>query len=299
MRTLPPAITSRTNARVKALRASLNGEAAGAGDLLGVEGLHLIGELHKAGHSFETVYVRDDSESLLEQGWPSKLRAAQWAVLSRDVFDSAVTTATPQGLAATWMVREPTPPLEAPALTLVLENLQDPGNVGTLLRSAEAFGAGQVLLTPGSASQWSPKVVRSSAGSVFRVPVVRGALPELLQGLRARGVRIFAAVGSFMGAHVLAAPHGVLTARQPDAAGGNGYPASLSMHTDFTSPCAILIGNEGAGLSDEARQLADEQVQIPCQTESLNAAVAGSVLLYEVQRQLPLRVWARQKGLRP
>ena len=300
MPSLSVPITSRTNARVKALRTSLSGDAAKAGDLLGVEGLHLIGELHQAGHSFEAVYLREGSESLLEQGWPAKIRAAHWLLLRRDVFDSSVNTVSPQGIAAVWRIREPEKSSAAFGTVLVLENLQDPGNIGTLIRSAEAFGAGCVMVTPGTASQWNPKVVRSSAGSVFRIPVLRAPLTELAGDLRSAGVRLFAAVGRFIGAPAIDSPNGVLLGRQTDHNGPIGYPASFCFDTDFLPPCAILIGNEGAGLSDNARQLADEQVQIPCAgVESLNAAIAGSVLLYEVQRQIPLRLWARQKGLRP
>ena len=79
---------------------------------------------------------------------------------------------------------------------------------------------------------------------------------------------------------------------------GCSWPGELSYDTDFLPPWAILIGNEGAGLSDEALASADEQVQIPCAAESLNAAVAGSILLYEAMRQLPLRTWAQSHGLR-
>ena len=115
---------------------------------------------------------------------------------------------------------------------------------------------------------------------------------------------------------LMAAPHGVLTGRRlnrdlpggpfyPEVPSGvedskaEGYATSLSYDTDFLEPCAILIGNEGAGLTPEARRLADEEVLIPCGVESLNAAVAGSVLMYEVMRQRVLRAWARKQGLRP
>ena len=297
---LPPPITSRSNARVKELRQSLSGQARRTGDLLGVEGLHLVGELHKSGHSFETLYLREGGESVIEVGWPANLRTQQWLVLSRDVFDSSVTTATPQGIAATWAIREPAPASLSPGIVLVLEDLQDPGNLGTLIRSAEAFGVGAVMVTPATANQWNPKVVRSSAGSVFRMPLVREPLQEIVAALRGKSVHIFAAVGSFIGEHVMAARHGVLTGRQPgDLSLRNGYPASRSQDTDFLQPCAILIGNEGAGLSSAARAFADEQVQIPCNAESLNAAVAGSVLMYEAMRQTTLRSWAREQGLRP
>jgi RNA methyltransferase, TrmH family len=308
---LPPPITSRTNARVKSLRASLSGKPSQPGDLLGVEGSHLITELHKSGQSFDTMFIREGSESILQTGWPKDIRAANWAVLSRDVFDSAMTTASPQGIAATWIIREPAADTKHPTNVLILEDLQDPGNLGTLIRSAVSFGFGCVMVTPGTASQWNPKVVRSSAGSVFRMPVQRAPIKKITSNLHNDGVRIFAAVASFETPFTIAAPHGVLTGRRADTPGSggyidhglpsspDGYAASFAEDTDFVQPCAILIGNEGAGLSREARALADEQVMIPCNWESLNAAVAGSVLMYEVSRQIKLRFWAKKQGLRP
>ena len=319
---LPPPITSRTNARVKALRAALSGEARGPGDLLGLEGPNLIREAHARGLSFETAYLREGSEATFYEAarWGETLRTKEWAVLSAGVFDSAVSTRAPQGVAATWVIEEPKP-TEGWYTGLVLENIQDPGNLGTLIRSAAAFGMGNVMITPDCVNHWNPKVVRAAAGALFSTRVLRLPLARIGEELQARGVRLFAAVAGFLtgpgdGTAIMAAPHGVLTGRRnnyeaekprynyppdQDAKEGratDGYPASLSYDTDFLEPCAILIGNEAAGLSQEARRLADEQVQIPCSVESLNAAVAGSVLMYEVMRQRILRQWARQQGLR-
>src|SRR5579875_2638622 len=134
---LPPPITSRSNARVKALRAALSGKPSKPGDLLGLEGERLIREAHMWGHSFETVYLREGDEALDSGGgWRKELKTDNWAVLSRDVFDSAVTTVTPQGIAATWAIRDPVRDRPAPSVGLIVEDLQDPGNLGTLIRSA-------------------------------------------------------------------------------------------------------------------------------------------------------------------
>ena len=177
------------------------------------------------------------------------------------------------------------------------------------------------MVTPDCVNHWNPKVVRAGAGALFSTRVLRLPLARIKEELQARGVRLFAAVSGFLsgpehGTPVMAAPHGVLTGRvnnydadgfryavgtQQDAVErdtANAYMASLSYDTDFAEPCAVMIGNEGAGLSAEARGLADEQVLIPCSVESLNAGVAGSVLMYEVMRQRTLRVWARKEGLR-
>ena len=147
-------------------------------------------------------------------------------------------------------------------LILIAAGLQDPGNMGTLVRSAEAFGATGVLATPGTVSAWNQKAMRASVGSVFRVPVVAVGLEDVAT-LKGRGVRLLAAVGT-------------------DDAG-----TTAAQDMDFTGPCAVMIGNEGAGLAAEWMEVADGRVTIPYPgaVESLNAAVAGSLLLYEVSRQ--------------
>ena len=325
---LPAPITSRTNAKVKALRAALSGKASKAGELLALEGARLVGEAHMWGHEFDTVYLREGNENLDEGGgWRKELRTDHWAVLSREVFDSAVSTVTPQGIAATWVIRDPIRDRPDPPVGLIVEDLQDPGNLGTLIRSAAAFGAGDIMVTPGTVNHWNPKVVRSAMGAIFTEKVTKLPIEEIVARLRADGVRIFAAVSGLLmgpefGYPVKAARHGVLTGRIENQDAPIGlrygvsipdrdealfdrhesrqpvYAASSSFDTDFVQPWAIMIGNEGAGLSQKARQLADEQVLIPCGVESLNAAVAGSVLMYEAMRQIPLRIWAKKQGLR-
>jgi len=257
---LPPAITSRTNARVKALRASFSGKASRPGELVGIEGENLIGEALRSGLGFETVFVREGSEAVLQQ--LASLAAEECVVLSRDVFASAVDTASPQGIAAMVVIpaEKPLVSLQDAGPVLVLEALQDPGNVGTLLRSAEAFGVPFVLMTQDCVNPWNPKVVRASAGSVFRIPVLRSSLAGVRESLPVGECTIYAAVAPHAGARSL-------------------------LDTVFAGSSAVMIGNEGAGLSAEALAIADVLVTIPCAVESLNAAVAGSTLLYEAMRQ--------------
>jgi TrmH family RNA methyltransferase len=260
--TLPPPITSRTNARVKALRAASGGDANSPGDLLAIEGENLIVEAMRSGVRFDTVFVREGSHDVLRRPALEGLDATNWAVLSKDVFAGAVDTASPQGIAA--MVR--IPELAAMAfeksagVVLVVESLQDPGNLGTLLRSAEAFGVRQVFVTQDTVNRWNPKAVRASAGSVFRVPVVRAPL---------------AAVKEFLGPFGYGLAAAVVQSRD----------ATPVMDASLIAPCALMIGNEGAGLSAAALALADVRVHIPCAVESLNAAIAGSTLMYEALRQ--------------
>ena len=260
--TLPEAITSRTNARVKTLWAAFAGKASRPGELVGIEGENLIGEAIRSGLTFDTVYVREGSDNALARPSLAGLQADHWALLSKDVFGSAVDTASPQGIAATLEIPEivPIEPSENPGVILMLEDLQDPGNMGTLLRSAEAFLVQQVFVTPSTVNPWNPKAIRASAGSVFRMPIVRCSLTEMKSWSHAFGVRMAAAV-----------------ARMKDA--------TPVMHARLLSPCALMIGNEGAGLSAAAIAMADERVNIPCAVESLNAATAGTTIMYEAFRQ--------------
>jgi RNA methyltransferase, TrmH family len=260
--TLPPPITSRTNARVKTLRASFSGKASQPGELVGIEGENLIGEALRSGLTFDTIYVREGSDDVLDSPTLAGLRAEQWVLVSKDVFASAVDTASPQGIAATLVIPsvESFDPAENPGVVLVLEDLQDPGNLGTLIRSAEAFLIRQVFVTPSTVNPWNPKAIRASAGSVFRMPIVRCPLTEVKTWSDAFGARLAAAV-----------------ARTKDA--------TPVMHARLLAPCGLMIGNEGAGLSVAALALSDERVNIPCAVESLNAATAGTTMMYEAFRQ--------------
>ena len=143
---------------------------------------------------------------------------------------------------------------------LAIAGVQDPGNLGTILRSAEAFGAGGVLLGEGTVSPFNSKVVRASAGSVFRLPITKTKLLEMLPQLRAHGLRLIAT----------------------SSHKGTPLPAAT-----LTGPLAIFIGSEGAGLSRDVLAGMDEVVAIPHtpRVESLNAGVAASIVLYEAARQ--------------
>lgn len=186
--------------------------------------------------------------------------------LTEEVFGSVVETQSPQGVAA--LLVPPVSTLEdvlrdrENALILIAAGLQDPGNLGTLVRSAEAFGASGLLTTPGAVSAWNQKALRASVGSVFRVPVVSTSLEEIV-GLKEHGIRLIAAMGA------------------------EDFGVAAAQKMDFTSACAVMIGNEGAGLAAEWIEICDARVTIPCpgNVESLNAAVAGSLLLYEASRQ--------------
>jgi TrmH family RNA methyltransferase len=251
----PRRIESRQNSRIKELRAAL---ARGVkSPHIAVEGLHLTEEAVKSGLRLHTVFVRDGNEGLLEQ---LAIGNAEVLIVTEEVFDSATLTEHPQGIAA--LVEAPRFTVEAmfhgKPLVVIAASLQDPGNLGTLVRSAEAFGATGMILLPGTVSLWNAKTLRASSGSAFRLPVVALTAEDAFAALREHGVRVFAAVAR-------------------DGAS----------EADLRGASALLIGNEGSGLPDAWIAQADARVTIPLPgaVESLNAAIAGSVLLYEAMRQ--------------
>ena len=263
-------VHSRQNTSVKALRAALQ-RPGRSGEAIGLEGVHLIQEALASGIRVDAIFVESGKERLLEELPIADIQGVTPEILSvsNDVLASVVSTESPQPLAAL---------AQAPAFTsqdifgqagstplvLVTAGLQDPGNMGTLIRSAEAFGATGIIMLPGTVSPWNPKTLRASSGSAFRLPVVPCENDALLSLLREKKVPLLAAVA---------------------------HSNTALSNPEFSLPCAILIGNEGAGLSQVWLNAADKHITIPYPgvTESLNAAVAGSVLLYEAARQRALK----------
>jgi RNA methyltransferase, TrmH family len=259
----PRRVESRQNARIKELRAGLSRGARTTHNHIAIEGLHLVQEAARSGLKLHTVFVRRGSEGLLEQlalGGELSLNGAEVLSVAEEVFLSAAMTEHPQGIAALVEAPEFTvqATLRGTPLVVIAAGLQDPGNLGALVRSAEAFGATGMILLPGTVSLWNAKTLRASSGSAFRLPVVALAADAAFAALRAEGVRIFAAVAR-------------------DGAS----------QADLRGPSALLVGNEGAGLPNAWLANADSRVTIPCPgaVESLNAAIAGSVLLYDAMRQ--------------
>jgi TrmH family RNA methyltransferase len=279
-------ITSRENKWLKIFRAALRGTGPAEGDAIGVEGPKLVEDALRAGLRAEALLVSEageasDLERILRAASESEAGIPRSRVMrtTDKLFASVAGTETPQGVAAlflqpAWEFDDVMRGAAAAdgalrgdaALVVVMAAVQDPGNVGTIVRSAEAFGATGVVTTRGSADPWSPKALRASAGSGLRFPVLRGmAIPVLLAQLRVAGVKIVAASSHWPAARSAAA----------DAV------------ADLRSPVAIFIGNEGAGLAREIENVADARISIPMRggVESLNAGVAASVVLYEAAQQ--------------
>jgi len=201
------------------------------------------------------------SESFAIDNYTDRYANMQLHIASDHVFSSISDVKQPQGLLA--VVRQRQFALDGMLTTknpllLLLEDMQDPGNLGTILRIAHGLGADGIIMSPNCADIYSPKVVRSSAGSIFHVPFATAHLPNAINALKSREIRIYAAMSD----------------------------AKHNLHQqDFRNGTAFLIGNEANGLSRDIAALADDVVSIPVQSESLNASVACGILVYETMRQ--------------
>lgn len=253
-------VASRENAAYKAMaRLVASGAERKRGGLSVLDGAHLLAAFLDSGRKPEDVLVSraglDDAEvaALVARAAPARV-----TLLSDALFKSLSTVDSPTGVIA--CVRTPegrAVPADA-GLALLLDAIQDPGNVGTLLRSAAAAGAGHVLLGPRCAFAWSPKVLRAAMGAHFALNIVEGAdLAAFLERYRGQSVAL--------------------------AAGGGTSLYDL----DLTGATAFMIGNEGEGLSEELQRAAKVRARIPMpgRVESLNAATAGSLALFECVRQ--------------
>lgn len=212
------------------------------------------------------VYVTEAFLKCADENVKEKMEHTGYEEVSEQVFLKISDTKTPQGILAvlaqqTHEREELLGGGENAPLLLLLENIQDPGNLGTILRTAEGAGATGVILSPGCADLYQPKVVRSTMGSLFRVPFYRsGDLQQEIRFLQEHKVRVYAAY----------------------LEGSERYDA-----VSYREGSAFVIGNEGNGLTKETAAAADARVRIPMagKLESLNAAVSAALLTYEAARQ--------------
>jgi TrmH family RNA methyltransferase len=273
-----PLISSRRNPLVRQLRQLHEGRSRREQGLLLVEGTHLLQEVIRLGRTPCHLLATEawmETHSQLLHALPPGCRLQR---VSDDVLQSVASTQHPDGVVAT---------LEPPAIAtgfgeglaeeagsqqgrsmgfwLVLDTIQDPGNLGTLMRTALAAGVRSLWLADG-ADPFQPKVLRASAGAALALPLWRGRRAELVErlaGLRQAGVQVLATL--------------------PPEQGGQPY-----WQLDWTAPTVLMLGSEGAGLAEELRALASHRVTVPHgpAVESLNVAVAAAPLLLERQRQL-------------
>jgi TrmH family RNA methyltransferase len=281
-------ITSRDNRWLKRFRAALRGTGPAEAEPIGVEGPKLVEDALQSGLEAEALLVSESAECALDTILSAASTSDSGIPRSRilrttdKLFTSVAGTETPQGIAALFhapkwefedvlrgAADENGARFSDSPLVVVMAGVQDPGNVGTIVRSAEAFGATGAIAARGTADPWSPKSVRASALSALRLPLLRGfAIPVLLAQLKMAGVKIIAASGRGIDSSLAGSP-------------------SASAYPDLREPAAIFVGNEGAGLPPEVLHSADGTISIPMHpsVESLNAGVAASIALFEAARQ--------------
>ena len=257
-------IEGRHNALVKDLRkAFAHGDLTDDGHCA-IEGMRILEEAIRSGLKFRAVFFNSSALAKAERLLPQLAAYVETLLLPDKLFATAVPSDSPQGVAA--LVRCPVFTADqvlakstaGPVVAIV--GVQDPGNLGTILRSAEAFGAAGVVLGEGTVSPFNSKVVRASAGSVFRLPIAKVKVEEVLPQMRSQGLRLVAT---------------------------SSHRGTLVHEVQLTGPLAIFIGSEGAGLPRDLLAGMDETLAIPHSehVESLNAGVAASILLYEAARQ--------------
>lgn len=254
-------ITSTANAQVKNLvQLKKKAKARRQQKVFVVEGAKMFQEAPK--DQIEQIYVSDSFYRRPEN--KKMLSDRTFEILSDTVFDYVSDTKTPQGILC--LVRMPDYNMntllhEKDGLWLILENLQDPGNLGTMFRTGEGAGVSGIIMDQSTVDIYNPKTIRSTMGSIYRVPFyITDDLAGSIAQIQAFGAKVYAA-------HL----RGTDNYDQPD----------------YTGATAFLIGNEGNGLTDETADLADAYIRIPMsgKLESLNAAMAAGILMYEANRQ--------------
>lgn len=218
-----------------------------------VEGFHLIEEAYESDWDIETIIVQEDVKP---PDWMSDDRIV---TVSKQVFKTIAQTETPQGIAAVVMMQEL--PREQEKHVLLLDAIQDPGNLGTIIRTADAAGFSAVCLGNGTVDSYNEKVIRASQGSIFHVPIYQADLTKEIMRLRANGFTIYAT-----------------SLRR----------AKNYLDISFNEKTALIIGNEGAGVQESFIELADETIKIPIygKAESLNVSVAAGILMYQMRNYL-------------
>ena len=271
-------MSSRDNRWLKEFRVALRGGVATASGAVGVEGVRLVEEALTSGCRVEAVLFSESGERHRERLAPlvGKVEMGFPVLRTTDrLFEGIADTEHPQGVAALVEPRKAeladvlaTPEGVCAPLLVVLAGVQDPGNVGTIVRTAAAFGATGVVTAAtgqsGTASPFGPKALRASAGAALHLPVLSGmALGILLTQLKLNGIRT-----------VASCVH--------DEAG-----AMAPWEVEWCEAVALLVGNEGAGLPEEVVHGADGRIHIPmsARAESLNAGAAATVVLYEAYRE--------------
>jgi TrmH family RNA methyltransferase len=255
-------VTSAANPLLKEVRRAIVRGGLTADGLCVAESFHLLEEALRSERQVPFVLASESVKHTVDRH-VAGLRSTRTLVLPDKLFQSIAATESSQGVIAlvrpaAWSIEQL---FRGRSMVIVLDGLQDPGNAGAIVRAAEAFGATGVIFVKGTVSPYHPKTLRASAGSLFRVPYAAGLdAPLVRAALRQHRVDIYAAMPWT----------------------GSGRQAE---DVDFGRRCALIIGSEGRGASSDLRGIAQDVAIPTAGVESLNAAVAASVLLYETRRQ--------------
>ena len=250
-------ITSQSNAKIKYIRSLAQKKSRAEHKEYTVEGVKSVRDALSSDREVTAIYASKSFTENEEFGYPENIPVYR---VADAVFEKLCDTKTPQGILAVIKITDTRCEVDKKKFYIYCDRLQDPGNLGTVIRTADAAGAGGVLLSEGCADLYSPKTVRASMGSFFNVNVMTDVDAKTLEKCADKGFAIY---------------------------GGALHSDSIPYtEADFTKPCVIVIGNEANGIGDDVLRLC-QSVKIPImgKAESLNAGVAAAVLMYEAVRQ--------------
>jgi TrmH family RNA methyltransferase len=249
-------ITSASNSKYKLIKSLHQKKNRTKTRLFLAEGIKSVCDAVKAGMEIELALVSDDY-----MGTFSDIEDRKCFKLPRSLFDQACGTVTPQGILAAVKMPSNQIEMDLSKIYIYCDHVSDPGNLGTIIRTADAAGAGAVLLSDGCADVYAPKTVRATMGSVFHVPILEEVHTHLLKDYQKQGFDI--------------------------VSGALSEGTIAYTRCDMTRPIILVVGNEANGVSEEVLALSNQFVKIPIigEAESLNVAVAASILLYEAHRQ--------------
>lgn len=247
-------ISSAANPKIKLAKSLLLKKNRTKNGLYTVEGIKSVTDAYNAGADIKMIFV-SEKEAFLAESFENCF------IVSEELFSSICDTKTPQGILAVIAMHKRSFEADNKKMYICCDNVRDPGNLGTIIRTADAAGFGGVILFGECADLYSPKTVRSSMGSFFHIPVYEEVSRDDILSMKKLGFKLFCGMLSDD------------TINYTDA--------------DFISPFVLCVGNEANGISEEMAKMADGSVKIPIEgaAESLNVGIAAAVLMYEAVRQ--------------
>ena len=256
-------ITSKDNEQIKYLKKLKDKKYRDQENAYIIEGIKLIKEAIQENIKIKLIIVCDDctQENAIDSELKYEIARYECIYVSEKIFLSLTNVVNPQGILAVVEKDTNTNKIDYnDDLFLVLDDIQDPGNMGTILRTADSINLKQIIVSKGTVDAYNPKVIRSTMGAIFRINIIESDnLTKTIKEMKKNKIKI------------------AVTSLQTDK----------SIYDVSYEKTAIVIGNEANGVSDEVLELADEKIKIPMpgKTESLNASVATAVILYEATRQ--------------